>query len=425
MRLLFLGYPHLALLLALGRPPAPDELVILGGLPWEPGVVLDRSAAAGRVGVRRGQPLAAAHALVPEARFLPIQPEPWSARVEEALERLGTLAPGVEGSTDPADPAFGRIFLGIEGLGRLWGAEDALARRAAALVAPALPGTPGLGVAGTRFGARTAAIVANGGRVPLPAAEGEGSPPPIGVIPSGGPATEAAWLAPLPAGLLTADPALRERLRVLGITRIGQVAALDRSAAIARFGAVGGILHDLARGLDGRPLRPRRPVERLRAEVELEPPVESVEPLRFLLRRLCGSLCTQLAARGAGVGRATLELHPEGRPLLRYEQPLPEPSAAPELLERLLAARLEAAPPSAPVAGLALELHGAVPAAGEQLGLFGGRPARAGGLGWQLAALAIRHGEGRILRARLLDPESAVAPGRFAWEPAVAGGSEG
>ena len=106
------------------------------------------------------------------------------------------------------------------------------------------------------------------------------------------------------------------------------------------------MLHDLARGMDGRSLRPRRPVQQLRAEAELEPPVEMLDPLRFLLRNLCGALCEQLAARGAGATRALMTLELErGRPLV-LEQQLPEPAAAPDLLERLLFARLAGSPPA-------------------------------------------------------------------------------
>jgi protein ImuB len=214
--------------------------------------------------------------------------------------------------------------------------------------------------------------------------------------------------------LLPADAATQDRLRLFGLSRIGQLAALDRSAVVARFGETGGELHDLARGLDGRPLRPRRPVEH-------EPPVDSLEPLRFVLRHLCGALCEQLTARGAGAARAVLEVIVErGRPL-RHEQALPEPAAAPDLLERLLMARLEAEPPLAPVERLVLELDGTAPAAGQQLGLFTPQLARAARLDWQLAGMLVRFGPDRLLRARLLDPEAVLASDRFDWLPA--GGS--
>jgi len=449
MRLLYLDWPHLPLRLELERQPLTAELIVVGGQAWDPGVVLDCSMAAARLGVRRGQPLGSAHNLVPEATFLPADRDLYAESMEAALRRIGDLAPAVEGSTDPDDAAFGQVFVGIEGLARLWGTEPALVERAVALVASILPGRPRAGVDNTRFGAQVAAVVgaqdrgaSSAGGPGRGTAQGNGTsarrgatrgsdapagrdvpaeppaPPPLSVIPVGDRSVEAGFLAPLPIGLLPADGDARERFRLFGLTRIGELAALDRSAVVARFGAPGGELHDLARGLDGRLLRPRRPVEHLRAEVQLEPPVDTLEPLRFVLRHLCGALCEQLAARGAGAARATLDVVPERGEPVRYEQSLPEPAAAAELLERLLMARLEAAPPAGSVEWLRLELDGTAPAAGQQLGLFTPQLARAAHLDWQLAGLAIRFGPDRLLQATLLDPDAPLAADRFAWAPA-------
>ncbi len=406
MRLLYLDWPHLPLRLALGRDLGPEETVILGGRPWDPGAVLDRSPAASALGVRRGQPLGTAHSLVPEATFLPLEPARLADPFEEALDALNSLAPAVEGEVDPADPRFGRILIGIEGLARLWGDEASLVRRALAIAEPLLPGSPRAGIGNTRFGAAVAAHIG------------------AGAVPPGGRREEAAFLEPLPLTLLPADAEMQERLRVLGLTTMGQLAALDHSAVVSRFGAAGAAMHDLVRGLDRRPLRPRRPVEHLTADVELEPPVEELEPLRFVLHHLCSTLCEQLAARGAGAARATLTLTLERSPgaevpPLEYRQALPEPSAAAELLERLLMARLEAAPPSAAVGRLALQLDGTAPEAGQQLTLFSRQGAHAARLEWQLASLAIRFGSDRILRAVTGDVEAALAERRFDWHDAA------
>ena len=407
MRLLYLDWPHLPLRLALGRDPQPEEAVVLGGRPWDPGPVLDRSPAAGVLGVRRGQPLGTAHSLVPEALFLPLDPAGLADPFEGALDALSALAPAVEGEVDPADPRFGRVFIGIEGLARLWGDEPTLVQRALAMVEPLLPGRPRVGIGNTRFGAAVAARIG------------------AGVIPAGGRREEAAFLAPLPLSLTPAEPGVHERLRVLGLETMGQLAALDHSAVVARFGPVGAEMHDLVRGMDRRPLRPRRPLEHLAADVELEPPAAELEPLRFVLHHLSSTLCEQLAARGAGAARAALtlslersELDPGPRTAV-YEQALPEPSAAAELLERLLMARLEADPPAAPVERLALQLDGTAPEAGQQLTLFDRQGAHAARLEWQLTSLAIRFGEDRILRAVTADVEAPLAERRFAWHDAT------
>ena len=421
MRLLYLDWPHLPLRLELARHPVPSELIVLGGHPWEPGTVLDCSTGAGKLGVSRGQALGSAHNLVPEAVFLAPDEDAYRDAFEAALRVLSDFTPAIEGETEPRRAAFGQVFLGIEGLARLWGAEPVLVERVVASVAELLPGAPRMGIGNTRFGAQVAAVVGGAGSA-APAgsgrAAGSGAPPQFTAIPIGNLEAEAAWLAPLSINLLPADAETRDRFRLFGLGSIGQFAALDRSAVLARFGASGGELLDLARGMDGRPLRPRRPVQRLRADAELEPPVEELEPLRFVLHNLCGALCEQLAARGAGAGKASLTLTLERAEPMRYDQALPEPVAAPDLLERLLLARLEADPPQHPVERLSLELDGTAPAAGQQLGLFTPQLARAARLDWQLASLQIRFGPDRVLQADLRDPEAPLSGERFAWRSA-------
>ena len=414
MRLLYLDWPHLHFRLAAEalRQAAPaeevPELVVVGGQPWEPGMVVDCSPAAARLGVRRGQPLGTAHKLVPEARFVGADPHGNQTRFEQVLEALAQFTPSLEADPNPAADSFGRCLLGIEGLHLLWGDEPTLAGRLIGAVEQLLPGLPRAGIANTRFGGQVAAVVgAANGRRPEIVAVGDA-------------AAEAAYLAPLPILLLPADELTRERLRMFGLTRIGELAAISRSAVVARFGQHGGFLHDLARGLDSRPLRARRPIEHLRAEVELDPPVDEVEPLRFVLRHLCGALCQQLAARGAGAGRASLLLELEEGEPVRLDQSLPEPVAAPELLERLLLARLKVSLPKSAVTRLALELNGAAPAAGQQLGLFVPQLARAGQLDWQLAGLALRYGTDRVLQARVVDAEALLPEQRVEWRPATA-----
>jgi protein ImuB len=351
------------------------------------------------MGVVRGQPLGSAHALAPEAVFLDAQPDRYREALEIALEALLSVTPAVEGPIEPTDAAFGRILLGIEGLERLWGDEAAITRRAVTTVGAILPGVPRVGIGNTRFGSSVAASM-------------EAS------IPAGDAQVEAAWLAPQVIRYLPADADTHGRFRRFGLTRIGDLAALPRSAVVARFGAHGGTLHDLALGLDARPLRPRRPVERLRAQLELESPIEGTEPLRFVLHSLCAGLCTQLVARGAAIMAATLTLTLEDapEPLPGITQHMPEPIARPEPIERLLLARLEQLTLTGPISRVALELDGRAPGAGQQLTLFEPQGARADRFAWGLAALAIRF-PGQLWRTSVRDPEAPRHDERVHWEP--------
>jgi hypothetical protein len=399
MRYLHLHWNHLPLRLEARSPSLPSGPVVLGGQPWEPGSVLDASPAALRMGVQRGQPLGSAHALAPEAAFLDAHPDRYRDALEAALEALLAVTPAVEGPVEPTASAFGRILLGIEGLERLWGDEAAIARRAMTAAGAILPGIPRAGVGNTRFGSSVAASM-------------EAS------IPVGDAHVEAAWLAPQPIGHLPADAETQGRFRRFGLTRIGDLAALPRSAVVARFGQHGGTLHDLAQGLDARPLRPRRPVERLRAELELESLIDGTDPLRFIHHSLCAGLCAQLVARGAAVTAATLSLTLEdaAEPGPVIAQHLPEPVARPEPIERLLLARLEQLTLSGPIVHVALELDGRAPGTGQQLTLFEPQGARADQFAWELAALAIRF-PGQLWRTSVRDPEATRTDERVRWEP--------
>ncbi len=354
-------------------------------------------------------PLGSAHRLAPEATFLDPEPELDAAAIEAALERLATFSPGVAGVDDPADPAFGLLEVQVDGLERLWGAEPVLANRLVEALGPILPGLPRVGLAGTRFAATVAAALAEpGAQATL-------------IV---GPGDESIFLGPLPAGLLTPDEEVRARLGRFGLHRIDAVAGIPRSALVARFGEEGARIHARATGEELEPFRPRRAPERLRLGIGLEPPIEELEPLRFVLHRLTAALVDQLVARGAATGRVELRLSLDpafarrGSPTeMSVEQRLPEPSSETEAIERLLFARLERDPPSVAVSRLELELSEVAPASGQQLALFIPQANRVARLRWQLARLALAFGDDRVGRVELADPEAPLAEGRWTWHP--------
>lgn len=410
MRLLHLYWPHLPLRLARARRSdsfPTDRPVVLGGQPWTDGTVIDADPAARALGVRRGIPLGSAHRLAPEAAFLDPEPDEDAASVEAAFEVLARFSPGLAGVSDQADPAFGLLEVQVDGLERLWGPEPEVVSRLVAALAGALPGSPRPGIAGTRFAATVAA--------------GNATPAEPRIVRADG---EAAFLAPLPASLLSQDQDVRDRLRRFGLRQIGAVAELPRSALVARFGAEGELLHDRARGVEVNPFRPRRAPERLVLRLPIEPAVAELDSLRFVLHRLAGTLADQLEARGTAAARGYLRLAldvtfaPRGTPPeLAVEQRFPEPTSDAEAIERLLFARLERTPPPAPVASVELELAGVEPAVGQQLPLFVPQAARNARLGWQLARLALTFGEDRVRRAAIADPDAPLAESRWTWRP--------
>jgi protein ImuB len=357
-------------------------------------------------------PLGSAHRLVPEATFVEPDLDADRAAAEAVFEALSRLSPSLSGTSDPTVAAFGQFELGIDGLAALWGAEPVLIERVATAVRGALPGegeaagfVPRIGVAGTHFAATIAAVAARPGE-PVVVAPGD----------------EAAFLADHPSGLLTTDPDVRARLQRFGLRRIGAVAGIPRSALIARFGEEGARIGARARGEETDPFRARHAMERLALALPLEPPVEELEPVRFVLHRLVAALGAHLIGRGLAADRAVLTLEldlafapRETPPRIEVEQRFPEPTADADAVERLLFARLEREPPPAAVHRLDLELRGTIPAAGQQLPLFVPQAARTASLGWQLARLALTYGEDRIRRVAVTDPEAPLSEDRWTW----------
>ena len=108
-------------------------------------------------------------------------------------------------------------------------------------------------------------------------------------------------------------PACEEVFDVLqrwGLKTLGEFAALPAADLSARLGNAGVALQQLARGIDPRPLVPDPDVPRYREQMELEWPIDSLEPLSFVLARLLDSLSLALerADRGAAAIRLDLRL---------------------------------------------------------------------------------------------------------------------
>ncbi len=109
-----------------------------------------------------------------------------------------------------------------------------------------------------------------------------------------------AYLASLSVTLLRARPSLAElpeALERLGVSTLGELAALEPAAIADRFGAAGLLAHQLASGCDSA-LSPRPPSEYLRESLELPEAASGSQ-----LERGLGLLIDRLLARRERRGR--------------------------------------------------------------------------------------------------------------------------
>ena len=221
----------------------------------------------------------------------------------------------------------------------------------------------------------------------------------VSIVPYG---DEAKFLGELPLALLGPAPELLETLERWGIRRFRELAALPPLGIAERLGPQGLRLRELARGEAQRTLTPLREPPHFEEEIEMEYPVELLEPLAFLLARLFNGLATRLATRGLATDELRLRLRLENRVEYRRTLRLPAPSLDAKAFLKLAQLDLAAHPPPAPVVRVRVEMNPARPRAA-QSGLF--LPAAPEPVKLELTLARIRAivGEGRVGSPELMD----------------------
>jgi protein ImuB len=186
------------------------------------------------------------------------------------------------------------------------------------------------------------------------------------VIPYG---DEGKFLESLPLSLLAPTPDLLETLERWGIRRFGEMAALPPLGIAERLGPEGLHLRELARGEANRKLLRLEEPLCFEDEIELEYPVELLEPLAFLLARMINGLATRLATRALATDELRLRLALEDRTTHERVLRLPVPALDTKAFLKLMQLDLEQHPPAAPILKLWMSMNPVKPQAA-QTGLF-------------------------------------------------------
>jgi protein ImuB len=138
-------------------------------------------------------------------------------------------------------------------------------------------------------------------------------------------------------------------LRRWGLTTLGELAALPPADLSARMGQAGLRLQQLARGADRGPLVPDPAVPRFIERMELEWPIDTLEPLSFVLARLLDPLAAALERADRAAAAIRLDLRLVDRTTHTRMLQLPAPMRDPRVLRTLLLLDLESHPPSAAI----------------------------------------------------------------------------
>jgi protein ImuB len=168
---------------------------------------------------------------------------------------------------------------------------------------------------------------------------------------------------------LTISEEMLETLDAWGIRDLQQLAQLPESGIAERFGEAGVYLQGLAKGAIRRPLRAFQPDFTYDERIELDHPVELLEPLLFLIARMLGAQCEKLEAHGMAAGELSIRLELDGKQEYARTLRLPVPMRESKSLLKLLQMDLEAHPPHAATRALSVSVKPVLPRT-VQTGIF-------------------------------------------------------
>ena len=302
-------------------------------------------------GVRPGQLISQAVALCPSLTLLEPDPAHYDATQEELLEILSGLSPIVE----PA--GRGRIFVGMDGLGRLYGSPSRQVERVLHTLLKIFPrplvAATRIGWAPGKFGAWVAAAGAGPGRaVIVPDQE----------LP--------AFLNPCPVSVLPVDAVMTERLERLGIETLGDLVRFPSPALVGQFGPDGRRARAWATGERIDPVQPYYRPQPIRASMEFHTPVGQVDTLHGALDRLLERALARLERKGRSIQGVRLGARLEGGGSWALETILREPTSQRDRIAFTIRTRMALSPPLRAVEALMVEFFQFGPAT-SQNDLFG------------------------------------------------------
>ncbi len=237
---------------------------------------------------------------------------------------------------------------------------------------------------------------------------------------------EGSILGPLPCAVLDLSPEIAETLALWGIHTCAQLAALPERDLIARTGAEGQRLRQLARGEHRHLLVPIEASfdSELVEAMELDHPLDLLEPLLFLFARMIDQLMTRVRSRALAIARIDVQLKhtPDagGQPHSSQRTIRPAlPCEDTRRLLKLIQLDFEAHPPGAAILAIEMRAVAGKPQTAQQ-GLFLPQSPEPGRLDILLARLRKLFGDDRVGAPRLVDTHRANGFRLETFRPSVA-----
>jgi DNA polymerase IV len=368
----------------LRRPELRGRPVVVGGT-GNRGVVAAASYEARAYGVFSAMPSVQARRLCPEAVFLPGDHGHYAEVSARVMALFRDRTPLVEPlSLDEA-------FLDVTGARRALGTGVEIGRdlRAEVLAAEGL--TCSVGVAATKSVAKLASEAAK------PRAGRAGPEPGVGVF-AVEPGSEQEFLEPLPArALLGVGPATLARLERLGVRTVGDIADLPVAALVGSIGqAHGRQLHDLARGIDPRPVDPDQPLRSVGHEETFAYDHHDADTLGREVVRMADGVAGRLRRAGLSARTVTLKVRFGDFRTITRSTTLPTPVDDAPALARHARALLATIDPTPGVRLLGVTASGLVEGTARQLSFDDADAAPWPEASGAVDAIRARFGEGAI-----------------------------
>ena len=272
-----------------------------------------------RAGIRAGQTLADARAVLPDLHAAEVDPAAETRALARLAEWCGRYTPWAApgGSGDAGD---GSVWLDVTGCAHLFGGESALLRDLARRVGDlgfaaraAAADTPGAAWAVARYGRSCSKCVPRGQ------------------------ARDA--LAPLPVAALRLTQSTVRDLHALGLRHAGDLMAMPRAALAERFGREIADRLDQALGVRPEPISPVAPASPMFAQIGFPEPVGRSEDIAEALRSLASDIAAALEAELRGARRLVLALYHSDGAVDRFDAGTSWPSCDAGHLARLFADR--------------------------------------------------------------------------------------
>jgi DNA polymerase-4 len=268
------------------NPELRGKAVIVGGDPGGRGVVATASYEARVFGVHSAMPLRTARRLAPDAIFVRGDYAEYVRVSHDFHAILATCSPLVEsGGLDEA-------YIDVTGCEALVGSPENAAALIRARVRSELGIAASVGIASCRLVAKVASDRAK--------------PDGVCLVPEG---DEASFLAPMPLrNLPMLGPSMEKRLAQIGISTLGQLAALPDATLEGLLGRHGPVVGQRARGVDPTPVGGDSEAKSVSREGTFAADVTDPAHLRAVLRGFSESVAGSLRRDGRRTRTISLKL---------------------------------------------------------------------------------------------------------------------